>query len=87
MSDDLVTGEDTGGWGMPAGIYNYCTGEMEYGGAIWYGDEPPTKEDYEALCNLYGFRVSVDVPTLFGGPSHRDRVKDDECYQAPVVKL
>ena len=87
MSDDLVTGTDTDGWGMPAGIMNYCTGKMEYGGAIWYGDEPPTKDDIQALWDMYGFQVEIDVPTMFGFPSHRDRVKDDECYKAPPVVL
>lgn len=87
MSDDTVTGPDTGGWGAPAGIFNYCTGEMEYGGMIWYGDQPPTIKDIEDLMDHYGVRVKIDVPTLVGGPSHRERVKDDPCYQAPVVKL
>jgi hypothetical protein len=87
MSDDLVTGTDTGGWGAPAGIFNYCTGQMEYGGMIWYGDEPPTKEDVERLWNHYDMKVKIDVPTMFGLPSHRERVRDLECYQAPVVEL
>ena len=87
MSDDTVTGPDTGGWGAPAGIFNYCTGEMEFGGMIWYGDQPPTIADIESLMEMYGVKVKIDVPTLVGGESYRDRVKDDECYQAPVVKL
>ena len=78
---------DTGGWGAPAGIMNFCTGEMEYGGLIWYGEEFPTKEDFQNLLDNFGEAFMLDVPTLFGKPSHRDRVKDLPCYQAPTVKL
>lgn len=87
MSDELVGGVYTRGWGAPAGIFNYCTGIMEYGGMIWYGDDFPTQEDIQALWDHYDMEVKIDVPTMFGLPSHRDRVKDSDCYQAPVVVL
>ena len=85
MSDELVTGPDTGGWGSPAGVFNYCTGQMVFGGMVWFGEDPPTAQDFQNLVSEFGEHVMVDIPTLFGAPAHFYRVQGTECYTAPTV--
>ena len=86
MSDDLVAGPKTGGWGHPNPIKNYCTGKTEYGGLVWYGENPPTAADFQAVLNKYG-DVKIDAPTCLGLPSHYYRCKDQPCYVPPTVVL
>ncbi|MGL4564325.1 MAG: hypothetical protein ACRCVD_03450 [Halioglobus sp.] len=51
---DLSTGsapDFPANWGFPSSIYNYCTGEYEQGGMIWYGPRKCTVEDVIAVLS------------------------------------
>ena len=63
MSDDLASGPSLGDWGAPSQVWNYCTGDWESGGWIWYGDLPCKKEDIEFMQSKYGEHVKIDWPT------------------------
>jgi len=72
------------GWGMPSPLYNFETGKYENDGIVWLSDERCTMADIEALKDALGENVNIDVATVFGGKSFRDRNKDFYPYKQSI---
>lgn len=63
------------GWGMPSPLYNHEKGAYESDGVLWLSEERCTMDDIEALKEALGENVNIDMATVFGGKSFRDRNK------------
>ena len=92
MSDDLVTGTDSGGWSQGSPVYNKCTRQYVSGGVVWMGSEAPTLADFREAEDIFGLPwqdIKFDVPTFFGEPDFytRMRASDDPCYSNQTVVL
>jgi len=65
---DLTTGQSDfpANWGFPSSIYNYCTGEYESGGMIWYGKDKCTIDDVLEVLEDPRSQKKIDKLTLRG---------------------
>lgn len=88
MSDLTLGGTDfPPGWGLPSPLYNHATGQYENGGVVWIGyegHEKCTLEDVNAIKE-YNPNINVDMPTVFGGPSFRERNQGEWPYKQTIV--
>jgi hypothetical protein len=72
------------GWGMPSPLFNHQTHKYESDGVVWLSDDRCTMSDIEALKDALGENVNIDIATVFGGKSFRDRNKDFWPYKQKV---
>jgi hypothetical protein len=77
-------------WGFPSSVYNYCTGQYETGGMIWYGEERCTLDDVLALMEDPRNNGSIDRLTLCGTndpawTTERDVKLTQPCYKQKIT--